>query len=285
VDAGDEYNDTFDQPVAFQVEGASQQSNLEPPADAAEYLRRVRQEASALGPVKRAREIDPNSFKHKQTRYLPTIELAAPCPVHLAPDPEWQEKFSADFSALREALIQLKVDSLSEEPLPGLRDQKSWLYFVLGSNSLDFPHSEPPASSCSSSCSSSSSSSSPATTTASKLSTDSNAAALVNSSGHLPVLSLLHRFDQVTIRMLIELLTDTDFGSTFGYHLCVWLFCLLAYLDKPIDDDMSSVLRTLYRKLARARASQKKEGKVVAYCNLLLTIVHSIFQQSVPSEI
>lgn len=308
ADPGDAYDGDFDQPLAFKVDGPSQQSHSEPPADAAEYLRRVRQEASALGPVKRAREIDPNSFKHKQTRYVPQIELAAPCPDHLKPDPAWEQQFSADFTAIREAVLNLRSDVLSEDPLPSLKDRKSWLYFIFGADFLPiFSGDDIAVSSCTSSSSLSPSStlteaiadgtsqgasSICSLSTTAAVGSGSNSNPLVNSqsvsassSGHLPVLSLLHRFDQITVRMLVGLLTDTDFTSTFGYHLCVWLFCLLAYLDKPIDDDMCAILRNLYRKLAHMRASQKKEGKVVAYCNLLLSIVHSVFNQSVPTEL
>lgn len=276
----DEKDEDFDQPLAFQVEGVTQQLPSEPPADAAEYLRRVQKEASALGSVKRAKDIDPDSFKHKQTSYLPKIELAMACPEAFRPDPEWEQAFAANFSAIRDSVAKVQPLELSQEPLPGLRDAKSWLYFVMGSNAtLERTEEEEDekASSSGGGAKKGESSSSAADSSASALSRES--------SGHLPVLSLLCRFDQVTIRMLIELLTRTDFTSTFGYHLCVWLFALLAQLDKPLNDDMSFVLRNLFRKLSRTRASQKKEGNIVAYCNMLLTIIHAVFQQSVPTEL
>jgi hypothetical protein len=61
----------------------------------------------------------------------------------------------------------------------------------------------------------------------------------------------------------------------------VWLFALLAKLDKPINAPVASMLRMLYRRLAAVRATQTQANETVAYANMLLTIVDKTFAQRV----
>jgi hypothetical protein len=64
----------------------------------------------------------------------------------------------------------------------------------------------------------------------------------------------------------------------------MWFFALLARLDKPIDGDMSSTLRSLFRSLAEIRASCPAGDGLsdrVVHCNMLLTIIDRCFEQRV----
>jgi len=61
----------------------------------------------------------------------------------------------------------------------------------------------------------------------------------------------------------------------------VWMWVLLARLDKPIGAAVTSQLRTLYRRLAAARATQSEHSALVIYCNMLMTIVDKVFGQKV----
>ena len=61
----------------------------------------------------------------------------------------------------------------------------------------------------------------------------------------------------------------------------VWLYVLLARLDKPIHGNTASWLRSLYRRLADIRATQTALNETVCFANMVLTIVDKIFSQKV----
>ncbi|GBG64922.1 hypothetical protein CBR_g48670 [Chara braunii] len=117
---------------AFAVHG---EPNFEagPPLDGAEYLRRVRWEASRCPGVKTVR-VDPKKLKASQTAYMPKIPDVPVCPQHLCPSKEWQSAFLADFSSLRQSLQNLERPQPGRPGLrlPKAKDEAGWKAFCLG---------------------------------------------------------------------------------------------------------------------------------------------------------
>eukprot|EP00466_Bigelowiella_natans_P010783 jgi/Bigna1/137577/aug1.40_g12285 len=75
-----------------------------------------------------------------------------------------------------------------------------------------------------------------------------------------------------------------------------WIYSLLAHLEKPIDSEMASCLRSLYRICAEIRAewstrkgndddkgSDSPKIRMIARTTVLLTIISRIFNQKVAS--
>jgi len=252
-DGGDESEDTSDvndgagfQRPSLPVKG---EPNFEsgPPTDAAEYLRRVKFEARGLPNVVVTRE----KYTNKQASYLPAIEKSARSPPELLPSAEWEQQFGSDFSDIRQSLIRYTLVHFKARQqmqfdlkLPGLRDGSAWKRLLLGEIIDD----------------------------------DRNDQVDV---GYKPQLSLVCRLDQVTTRMLINLLVH-QCESSVSRQVALWLFALLLRLDKPIDADMSATLRHLYRQLSKIRATlpaSAPHAPEVIHCNVILTAIDRCFGQ------
>ncbi|KAK9833994.1 hypothetical protein WJX81_001797 [Elliptochloris bilobata] len=86
-------------------------------ADAAAYLRSVRDEAAQLPDVVTS-SVDPAMFQARQTAYVPA-ELALPACAAYRPDTGWLAEFLADFAALRRRLQgSPAVSSAAQQELP-----------------------------------------------------------------------------------------------------------------------------------------------------------------------
>ncbi len=83
-----------------------------------------------------------------------------------------------------------------------------------------------------------------------------------------PLLGIVLRMDDVRVRAVLEELSEhMDDAEELPRALAAWLYALLARLEKPIDADTSSAVRSLYRSCARIRAKQVGCGARLAGMN------------------
>jgi len=232
---------------------------------------------------------------------MPTIEKLPACPPALLPSPEWEDRFGSEFAVLRQSLIRYfaahDVSSSTEGKLklPKRKDGRAWRRFCLGKTMAEVEANGNGADQKESG------------STEDAESPES----IWPSEGHAPLLSILARMDQVSTRFVLgELIgslqdiTDaasaassllssspsssssspsrTPSSSPLTRQLTMWLYVLLARLDKPIHSSTASTLRTLYRRCAHIRAAQAEaKGEPVIYSNILMTIVDKCFGQRV----
>ncbi len=69
-----------------------------------------------------------------------------------------------------------------------------------------------------------------------------------------PLLHVVLRFDQVYTRQLLNYLIQYTEAHTLSQPLALWLYALLARLDKPILADTAAMLKALYRRVAILRS-------------------------------
>eukprot|EP00808_Paulinella_micropora_P018795 g38358.t1 len=273
-------------PVPSDLRGQNLKLSLHgPPADAAEYLLRVRLEARALPDTMVASVPDTRPpVAAASGSYLDRFRVKEydqkdrPVSAVLVPDPTWQNELGASFAETRQAVLRFKalhkrkpLPAPNNLPLPPLRDQVAWRLFCLGT-----PNRRPAP----------------------------------------PLLSVVLTMDQVLIRRLLQEISSKVFhpylvppddlseeapgredenkpqdksgdlkthehsadnnepqdtsnahteavdptpaqaATIMSMPLTGWLFILLVVLDKPLNAEAASILRTLYRQIAAVRARQ-----------------------------
>ncbi|GLD94281.1 hypothetical protein PINS_up002892 [Pythium insidiosum] len=199
-----------------------------PPADVQEYLWRVRLEAEGIPDVVVATNVDPRQYDVKQTANMPAIDaFEAVVDPAMEPADEWRQNLLAEFAELRQLIARWQeigppnVESDATDPsqavplrtnVPRMNDQDGWHTFFFGRTPND---SEP---------------------------TDS--APLDH--GTPPHLRLLLQFDQVLTRRLLAYHTNwLEDMSALSRARAVWIYALLARLDKPAHADVAAMLRQL----------------------------------------
>lgn len=161
---------------------------------------------------------------------------------------KWVDQILAEFSQLRLYLEQCKngsKPSLSErQPVPPMKDFMAWFTFCIGrhhayprgdsevASTTAQPPQDPPT---------------PAWTT--------NLPS--NGNGHTPSVSLLLQMDQVMVRRVLNHLTNyiNETSVDKRQNGCyVWIYALLARLERPIHRDDAVTLFTLLKRLTQVRS-------------------------------
>ncbi|GFU35919.1 uncharacterized protein NPIL_610561 [Nephila pilipes] len=88
--------------------------------------------------------------------------------------------------------------------------------------------------------------------------------------GHLPVLSCVIYFSQVEIQMIIKLIYQWFLMFGMKDEFSMWLYALLACLDKPVDDDFQEFLEEFRSECKKYVKEQNPADKYAYFISVLL---------------
>ncbi|KAJ0396938.1 hypothetical protein ATCC90586_008872 [Pythium insidiosum] len=241
-----------------------------PPADVQEYLWRVRLEADGIPDVVVASNVDPRHYDAKQTANMPAIDaLEAIADASLEPEDAWRRNLLAEFAELRQLISRWQeigppdaetdaTDPSSQVPqrthVPRMNDQEGWHTFFFGRDPNAVESTE---------------------------STEPRMAPESCSHGTPPHLRLLLQFDQVLTRRLLAYHTDwlADMPA-LSRARAVWIYALLARLDKPVHADVAAMLRQLLRRCWQLRNTlATADDERLKPLNILIVITGEFFGQ------
>ena len=103
----------------------------------------------------------------------------------------------------------------------------------------------------------------------------------ISTHGIQPSVSLLIQMDQVMTRRVLMHLTSWVVEDDFpmSYHRALWLYALLARLEKPLHRNESALLRSILRTCCKLRAVEKNCSNTLPLLNVLIAIVGVYFEQ------
>ncbi|TYZ60481.1 hypothetical protein PybrP1_006925 [[Pythium] brassicae (nom. inval.)] len=199
----------------------------EPPADVHEYLWRVRIEAEGIPDVVVAAHVDPRQFDARQTANMPLLApLAVPADPALLPRESWRRALLADFAELRQLIAR-------------------W-------QELGAPESEPSVSAGEELL---------RTLVPRMADADGWRAFFFGRAATPPHLRLLLQFDQVLTRRLLEYHAEwLEDVTALSRARAVWVYALLARLDKPVHAGVAATIRQLLRRCWHLRGGLRLEG-------------------------
>ncbi|XP_054894731.1 gem-associated protein 2 [Poeciliopsis prolifica] len=230
-----------------------------PPRNPQEYLRQVQLEASLCPDVVVA-QIDPKKLKKKQTVNASVAGCLA-APVGFCPSLSWQQHQVSNFSDVRQSITKNRThwsNHILDDnvQMPRLTDEEGWKRFCLGEKT----HLG---------------SSSSGLTEA-----DQEPALDYSKVGFPPLLSIVSRFNQSTVLMLLDILISWFEEREFVPQLGRWLYALLACLEKPLLPEAHSSIRQLARRCAQLRSTMNsQEDENLPALNLLICLVARYFEQ------
>ncbi|KAG7392241.1 gem (nuclear organelle) associated protein 2 [Phytophthora pseudosyringae] len=228
-----------------------------PPQDVQEYLWRVRLEAEGIPDVVVALDVDPRQFDAQQTSNMPKLQtfgLKETDPERV-PDEKWKRELLADFAELRqlisrwEAIGPPKAEALRDgdvpieilhTKVPRMSDEEGWISFFFGKSGME-------------------------------------------TSATPPHLRLLLQFDQVLTRRLLDhhaaWIGDEDVGQVSRAR-AVWIYALLARLDKPVHASVAATIRQILRRCWTMRCELESPSEIqLKSLNILIVIAGDFFGQ------
>lgn len=194
-----------------------------PPADVQEYLWRVRLEAEGIPDVVVAADVDPRQFDAHQTPNMPRLApLAAPANPALVPRESWRRALLADFAELRQLIARWQEVGAPEidDDALPLRTEVPRMADADGWRTFFLGRAATP-----------------------------------------PHLRLLLQFDQVLTRRLLEYHAEwLEDAPALSRARGVWVYALLARLDKPVHAGVAATIRQLLRRCWQLRNELRVEG-------------------------
>ncbi|KAM4540431.1 gem-associated protein 2 [Fundulus diaphanus] len=230
-----------------------------PPRNPQEYLRQVQLEASLCPDVVVA-QIDPKKLKKKQTVNASVAGCLA-APEGFSPSLSWQQRQVSRFSDVRQSITKNRTHwsnhTLDDNvQLPKLTDEEGWKRFCLGEKTYPGP----------SACG--------------LTDADQEPALDYSKVGFPPLLSIVSRFNQSTVLMLLDTLIGWFEEREFFPQLGRWLYALLACLEKPLLPEAHSSIRQLARRCAQVRSTMNSQwDDNLPALNLLICLVARYFEQ------
>lgn len=294
---------------------------------AEEYLSWVRYQAEQLPDVVRVELDNLDSLSKKQTKYMPEIEQIPVCPEILLPNTEWETEVLSSFSELRTLLgiYGARGTKSRHVPVPPMRNSAAWHLFCLGSEirptSGEILDEEDDSCEVIEIFGEGESKGDVANVQVESLSvniveTDSlhvrkkrlaeelgleeiipkdevpdtvTTPEIVYDRNVLPTPSLLMQFDQVLTQALLKhhitWLKESEVMST---NQALWIYSLLARLEKPLFQDTGALIRSLYRRCCELRIQDfdvkkglgEETDDKIARLNLLIVISGKYFGQA-----
>lgn len=292
------------------------QSTAEPQS-AEEYLLRVRLEAQKCPRVKTAKHIDPKTFVHRQTAYMPALGLV-PRPANplCLPSDEWQNSYGNEFAQARQQLVcyaanHSHVRKYTQAGTPHKRDYAAWTTWCVGNVQQQIAAAAESTAASALPAAAVAASSSPSAADAA-----SSAASSPPLLPHCPSLPLVIAMDQLQTKGILQSLLDL--GSDLinkrkreseqhaaravvaaaspdaapiapmtpfpfpSHAYTLWIYTLLLKVDKPIASPLASSMRAAFRALSWIRAHDNRpEGDTVKFANMMTTILDKSFGQRV----
>ncbi|TNM95658.1 hypothetical protein fugu_016741 [Takifugu bimaculatus] len=227
-----------------------------PPRNPQEYLRQVHLEASLCPDVVVA-EIDPKKLKKKQTVNVSVAGCPA-APVGFSPSLSWQQQQVCNFSDMRQRITKNRIhwrnQTLDENvTMPKVTDEDGWRRFCLG----ETVHLE--TSSC-------------------HTEAETGPGIDYNKVGFPPFLTIVSRLNQTTVLTVLEILIGWFEEHAFVPQLGLWMYSLLACLEKPLLPEAHSSIRQLARRCAQLRSTLESEmDETLPALNLLICLVARLY--------
>ncbi|KAM4541614.1 gem-associated protein 2 [Odontesthes bonariensis] len=229
-----------------------------PPRNPQEYLRQVQLEAS-LCPEVVVAQIDPKKLRRKQTVNASVAGCDA-APEGFSPSLRWQQLQVSNFSDVRQSITKNRRHWSSHTlddnvQMPKLTDEEGWKRFCLGEKVY--------------------------LGTTSGLTAAEEPALDYGKVGFPPFLSIVSRFNQSTVLMVLDILISWFEEQEFAPQLGRWLYALLVCLEKPLLPEAHSSIRQLARRCAQLRSMlDSQEDERLPALNLLICLVARYFEQN-----
>jgi len=284
------------QPRAFDIEGEEEPDDNEP-LTGEEYIKRVRWQAKRCPSVVIA-DIDYSKLKitAPSKTYFTLPPKFPKCKKEYLPKPDWETIFLSEFSELRQKIQYLEsnnnniksTDSTTTTKLPHINDKRSWYIFCFGNNnnnsnrvSVNEEIEEEEEDD---------DDEEDGTDTDKEYENDKRKQKQQGNnqtiSGSLPTFSLIKRLDHVMVVNLVNYHIEWLEKRNLTKERSYWLYILFIVLEKPIDSDTSSNLRSLLRRLAYFRSKVESiDDPLLPSINILMTIVGKYFGQLEPGDI
>ncbi|OWZ18333.1 hypothetical protein PHMEG_0007604 [Phytophthora megakarya] len=228
-----------------------------PPQDVQEYLWRVRIEAEGIPDVVVAPDVNPRQFDARQTSNMPKLQtfgLEETDPERI-PNEKWKRELLADFAELRqlitrwEAIGPPKAETVNNGDIPQeilrtkvprMSDEEGWIAFCFGKPGTEM-------------------------------------------SATPPHLRLLLQFDQVLTRRLLDYHAEwlrLDVAAPVSRARAVWIYALLARLDKPVHASVAATIRQLLRRCWALRCELETLSQIqLKALNILIVVTGDFFGQ------
>lgn len=198
-------------------------------------------------------------------------------PVGAAPTLEWQMQAVNEFSKLRMKVttVRAKLEklALSDDEdytkFPATADSMWWRNYCLGSRkNANVPLRTP-------------------STTSSDSSAQENGDVHQSAKADVPQVDEAHKpfvrdicmLSQEQMHKLLKYLNQWIGTLGFSDQIGVWIYSLLACIDKPLVSDIVSTLRTLSRTCSEARSKISPEDALFKALNLIICIVGRYYEQ------
>lgn len=244
-------------PHVFQVVDSGDDLELDiPPTSGIEYLRRVQKEAKHCPDVVVA-DIDIKAFDELQTVRVKEGNGLSPAPAGMAPSRQWQQKQIAEFADVRQKLARYKAKQKRKDvqvtgpKLPNKEDVQKWCSLCFGEMQV------------------------------SASSREQRVPSLQSTGGSPPLLSIITQMNQPTIAKVLEYHINWFEATGFSHEQGQWFYALLVSLEKPLDPESCSLIRSLTRNCANYRAALPGlEHPHARPLNLLICFVARYFNQT-----
>ncbi|KAF2073030.1 hypothetical protein CYY_005646 [Polysphondylium violaceum] len=274
---------------AFDIEGEEEPDDNEP-LTGEEYIKRVRWQAKRCPSVVIA-DIDYSKLKitAPSKTYFTLPPKLPKCKKELLPKHDWETLFLSEFSQLRQKLQYLESNNTSSHSsnnsstkLPHINDKRSWYIFCFGSNNNNSNNKNENEES--------DDDQDDEMEQNDNNDEDEKTKEFYQSSqplsGNLPTFSLVKRLDHVMVVNLVNYHIEWLEKRYLTKERSYWLYILFLVLEKPIDSDTSSNLRSLLRRLAYFRSKiESTKDSLLPSINILMTIVGQYFGQQEPGDI
>ncbi|KAL7687941.1 hypothetical protein Plhal304r1_c020g0070641 [Plasmopara halstedii] len=225
-----------------------------PPQDVHEYLWRVRLEAETIPDVVVALDVDPRQFDSQQTSNMPKLQTFGSDEMvqNCRPNKEWRAELLANFAELRQLIARWEAigppdaeDSNSDIPTETLRTNVPKMKDEEGWINFFFGKED-------------------------------------ESLATPPHLRLLLKFDQVLTRRLLDYHAAwlCEGVTLLTKARAVWIYALLARLDKPVHSNVAAVIRQILRRCWTLRCELEPQSEAqIKLLNILIVITGDYFGQ------
>nr|CCA21951.1 conserved hypothetical protein [Albugo laibachii Nc14] len=232
-----------------------------PPADVQEYLWRVCFEAEEIPEVV-VSDVNPRDYDKRQTTCLPVLKdcCSVSDPTHL-PSEQWKSYLLAEFAEVRQlikrwqAIRSQEINTEERAQVPRQSDEAGWMRFFYGRD-LD------------------------AQEDATMEIDEESSADNTEYNGSPPYLRLALQFDQILTRKLLMYQVEWLETLQLTKEHALWIFALLARLDRPTSADVSAIIRQLLRRCWKLRNELNGEDDTHLKClNAIICISGEYFGQ------
>ncbi|KFM59244.1 Gem-associated protein 2, partial [Stegodyphus mimosarum] len=240
------------------------------PMDGLDYLYRVRLEAAKY-PKVAVSDIDTTHFAHLQNFKVENSNGFIIAKPGFAPDHKLQKAQLDLFLHHRRRILENRALLKKKFPrgvFPKSHEKEEWYTYCLGLEKLDEDTDAvvvPEISACEP--------------------TAENEEFHLNLIGKPPLLSIVTHLSQRVVIKLLSYQKDWLEEGMFTHDNGVWIFALLACLEKPLYPDTHSLLRSISRLCSSLRAEiQDPDSTILKSLNIIIAIIANCFDQKDMSD-